>query len=177
VEGKERESGFVIDGASYAVPTLDSITLDEERVLYLYADVVVQDFLPPHPDWQEHVVRAYQARQAGKFRDPAFKRALAHIAYKREHPDIEDAELQELLGTLVALDVDVAVVTATEDDEDPLIPTSPRVQGKTISQSDPAKSGDSGTRTEISSETPGGTPVSSGTGGSDTSSPQSPESP
>ena len=35
---------------------------------------------------------AYRVRQESKFRDPAFKRALAHIAYRRAHPEVTDAE-------------------------------------------------------------------------------------
>jgi hypothetical protein len=176
VETKERESGFVIDGASYAVPTLDTITLDEERVLFTYADVVVQDFLPPHPDWKEHVVLAYRARQEAKFRDPAFKRALAHIAYRRAHREVSDAEIQEALGTLNALEVDLAVLKAGEEEADPPKPTSPNEHETTNEQSEHENSGDSGTRTETSSETPEETLDSSGTSESDTSSPLSPAS-
>lgn len=175
MEGTQPESeatGFVIDGVSYPVPTLDTITLDEERVLFTYADVVVQDFLPPHPDWKEHVVLAYQTRQAGKFRDPAFKRALAHIAYKRAHPEIDDVDLEAILGSLQALAVDLAVLTGG-DDENPPIATSPKRQEKTTESSARERSGDSGIPTETSSETPDENPANTGTSGSDTSSPRS----
>lgn len=173
MEGSESgESGFVIDGETYALPTLSTITLDEERILFLYADVIVQDFLPPHPDWKEPVVRTYVERQERKFRDPAFKRSLAHIAYRRKHPDLSDSEIEELLGSLIAIEVDLAVLRG-EDEEDPTETTSPRSHEKTSESSKRGSPGDSGTHTEISSEIPEETPAISGTGESDTSSPES----
>ena len=110
-------TGFEIDGKHYSIPKIDTITLDEERVLYVYADTVIQDFALPHPEMEEEAKRIYEVMQLRKVRNPDFKRALAHIAYKRENPDVADAEIQVAIGGLNALELDVALVRG--DDEDP----------------------------------------------------------
>lgn len=104
------EVGFQIDGERYDIPTLDTITLDEERILYLYADCVIQDFAPSHPKWDEARKAAHDLIQMQKVRNPDFKRALAHIAYRREHPDVSDSEINRALGTINALEVDLAML-------------------------------------------------------------------
>lgn len=108
--GETPAAGFEIDGERYEIPTLDTITLDEERILFLYSDCVVQDFAPSHPDWAPERTAAHELIQMQKVRDPAFKRALAHIAYRRRHPDEDDAEINRALGTVNALEVDLAML-------------------------------------------------------------------
>lgn len=106
------ESGFEIDGERYEIPTLDTIDLDEERILYVYADAVLQDFAPPHPEADENIKRATSLAQGMKIRNPDFKRALACIAYRRRHRDLEVAEIWDRLGIVSALEVDVAWMEA-----------------------------------------------------------------
>lgn len=166
------ESGFEIDGERLEIPTLDTINLDEERVLYIYADVVLSDFLPTHPDWSEEQKHAHLLLQAQKIRNPDFKRALVHIAYRREHPDIEDGEINVKVGQAGAFDLDLALLRKAEA-ADPQT-RSPNERDKTSATSTLARSGDSGRRTGTSSGTPEDDLEIIGTGESATSSPESP---
>lgn len=175
--GNERASGFEIDGELYQIPTLVTLNLDEERLLFIYADAVIADFVPPHPDWTLEEVVEHRRRQADKIRNPAFKRALAHIAYRRRHPDIEDAVIEERLGTVSAVELDIAVLDPeqTLDDEDPPTPTSsPSEPGKTSEQSPPGNGTAFGRRTESSSDQADESPGSIGITESDISSPGAP---
>lgn len=149
VTRESEPAGFVINGESYEVPTLDTITLAEERVLYVYADCVVQDFLPAHPDWTEDDKVAHIAEVLSKVRNPAFKTALAHIAYKRRHPEVSDADIQESLGSLNALEVDIALLRGDVEDppQDSQKPPEP-----TTKQSELEKPTDSGRPSESYSD-------------------------
>jgi len=166
------ESGFEIDGERFEIPTLDTINLDEERVLYIYADVVVSDFVAAHPDWDEEEKNAHLLLQATKVRNPDFKRALVHIAYRRKHPDLEDGEVNVKVGKAGALQVDLELLRGAKN-EDPQT-RSPNERDKTNGTSTLARSGGSGKPTGTSSGTPGYDLAITGTSGSDTSSPESP---
>jgi hypothetical protein len=176
VEG-EAVSGFEIDGERYEVPRLDTITLDEERVLYIYADTVIQDFAPAHPEAPEEEQQAVALAQYRKVRNPDFKRALAHIAYRRRHPDVTDAEVEAAIGKANALEVDVAMLRG--DDDSPPAMTSrkqpesrsdtnghsrPGASGRdTASSSDPAAESREPTgTTESDTSSPGAVPIGSG---------------
>jgi len=168
-----RESGFEVDGERLEIPTLDTITLDEERVLYIYADVVLSDFLPTHPDWSDEDKQAHMMLQGHKIRNPDFKRALVHIAYKRAHPDIDNDEINVKVGEAGALELDLALLRGRPDDEDPQT-RSPNGRDKTSANSTLERSGDSGKPSETSSGTPDASLESIGISESDTSSPESP---
>jgi hypothetical protein len=164
-----RESGFVIDGETYSIPTLDTITLNEERVLYIYADTVLQVFAPAHADATKEEQEAVEQLQWRKIRNPDFKRALAHIAYRRKHPEVTDAEVQAAIGGANALEVDLAILRGVDDS-----PPAPSSQKPPESRSDTrplSRPTDSGSPTESSSDPADGSPESIGTTESGTSSP------
>lgn len=165
-------TGIEIDGKRYPLPTLDTITLDEERILYIYADTVVQDFIPPHPDSSDEEKAVYQQAQLRKIRNPDFKKALAHVAYKRENPNADDAEIQQAIGLVNALEVDIAMLRG--DDEDPPAETSQRPLESKRSTSEPSRPTDSGRDTEKSSVPAEEIPARTGTTESETSSPGAP---
>lgn len=162
------ESGFEVDGERLEIPTLDTITLDEERVLYIYADVVLSDFLPTHPDWKPEQREAHLVLQAQKIRNPDFKRALVHIAYKRAHPEVENDEINVKVGTTSALELDLALIRGTPKEDPPT--RSPNERDKTSATSTLEKNGDSGIPTGKSSGTPDSDLESIGISESDTSS-------
>jgi hypothetical protein len=168
-----RESGFEVDGERLEIPTLDTITLDEERVLYIYADVVISDFLPTHPDMSDEQRDAHLLAQGGKIRNPDFKRALVHIAYKRAHPDVDNDEINVKVGAAGALELDLALLRGRPDEADPQT-RSPNERDKTSATSTLARSGDSGKRTGRSSGTPEASLGDIGISESATSSPESP---
>lgn len=165
----KQESGFLIDDERYEIPRLDTITLDEERVLYLYADTVLQDFGPAHFDATEEERIAYELLQLRKIRNPDFKRALAHIAYRRKHPKITDAEVEEAIGKVNALEVDIALLRG--DDDSPPAPSSqnePPSKSVTSARLSPSSSGRT---TESDSDPADENHAATGTTESDTSSP------
>lgn len=165
----KRESGFVIDGESYAIPTLDSLDLDEERLLYLYADCVVQDFVPVHPDWDEETKKAHEFMLAQRVRNPSLKRALALIAYRRKHPDVDEDLMLNAIGRVNALTLDIAMLDPGDEDPMKVSQTEPE---RTSERSEPASSTDSGRPTETSSDQVAASPETTGITGSATSSPQ-----
>ena len=170
-EAARSPAGFEIDGVHYPIPKLDTITLDEERILYIYADTVLQDFAPAHPEAPEDERAVYEREQLRKIRNPEFKRALAHIAYRREHPDEQDADIQRAIGQVNALAVDIALLRG--DDDSPPAPSSQNEPSNRNASRPPSRSTDSGTPTENSSAPSDGHPASTGTTGSGTSSPPS----
>ena len=167
------ESGFEVDGERLEIPTLGTITLDEERVLYIYADVVVSDFLPSFPDWSEEEKNAHLLKQATKLRNPDFKRALVHIAYKRAHPEVENDEINVKVGQGIAVDLDLELIRGAAERANPQT-RSPNGRDKTSGTSTLERSGDFGKPTGTSSGTPESDLESIGISGSDTSSPGSP---
>lgn len=168
-EAEARESGFVIDDKRYEIPRLDTITLDEERILYVYADTVLQDFAPAHPDMPDDERAVFDLAQLRKVRNPDFKRALAHIAYRREHPEEADADIQKAIGAVNALEVDIALLRG--DDEDPPATSSQKQPAKPSATSTRSKPTDSGSPTESDSDPVDETREATGTTESDTSSP------
>ena len=162
-------SGFEIDGERYELPRLDTINLDEERVLYIYADTVLKDFRLPHPSWSDEEVLAYEQEQTRKIRNPDFKRALAHIAYRRRHPDVADQDVQIAIGSANALEVDLALLRG-DAEEDP--PTSSQKPPEKPSESNSdTSSGDSGSPTRNDLGQVVESPAAIGTSESDMSSP------
>lgn len=166
-EATANEVGFEINGERYEVPTLDTITLDEERVLYLYADTVLQDFAPAHPDESNDVKRALQVRQEQRVRNPDFKRALVHIAYRRRHPEVSDAEINQAIGTANALEVDIALLRG---DGSPPAMSSQKPPDDKRSTSEPSPPSSSGSPTANGSETVAESLAPTGATESDTSS-------
>lgn len=151
-EEAKAPAGFEIEGKRYEIPKLSTINLDEERILYVYADVVLQDFAPVDPRLDDAAKQLIEFAQFRHIRNPDFKRALAHIAYRRKHPDVSDADIQSAMGLVNALEVDMDMIRA-EDEEDPT-----RGSPKTRS----SVSGENG------SSEPTSTPSESTTTGSDT---------
>lgn len=165
-------AGFEIDGERYEIPTLDTITLDEERVLFLHADTVLSDFAPASPDAEEEVKRAHDLALLQRVRNPAFKGALAYIAYKRKHPEAEPSEIGKIVGGLGALNLDLALLEG--EDESPPAQSSPSEPQNRSEPEEPTRQSDSGSPTGSDLVRVVVTPENTGTSESDTSSPGAP---
>jgi hypothetical protein len=163
-----KNPGIEVNGVRYDFPTLDTINLDEERILYIYADCVVRDFIPAHPDASDEDKETYRKVQMLRLRNPDFKRALAHVAYRRANPNAEDPDIQKAIGTVNALEADIAMLWG--EDEDPT-QTSQNEPASERSTSEPSRPTDSGRSTPNGSETQAESPEPTGTTGSGTSSP------
>ena len=168
-------AGFEIGGEVYEVPRLDTFDMDEAQTLYDLSGVILEDFIPPHPDSPEEEQQAMLRVQLLKVRDPSFRRALVVVAYLRKHPDANVHEVNKLVGKVNASDVSIAVLTRGDDDE---------VDPSTSSPKQPeSRNGENGTLPESSSGNLSGSVSEgrvlslprTGTSASDTSSPVSPE--
>jgi hypothetical protein len=171
VVDETRESGFEIDGERYPVPTLDSLDLDEARILYVYADAQVYDFIPAHPDWDAETKEAHAVMQGQKIGNPEFVRALVHIAYRRRHLDLSAEEIQSLIGKVSAVDVSLALLRGRAEEDPPR--SSPNELEKTSELSSLERNTDSGKPTAPSSENPDSSLGNIGISESDTSSRES----
>lgn len=142
-------SGFDIDGTVYEVPTFDSFTLDEAQVLYDYSGLAIEDFVSADPDASEEEQEAHEQGIIDKAKNPAFKRALLHIALQRGNPEMKAARVKEIVGKAKLLDVALGLA----DEEDEASPPDQAVTAKTPTP--PSDDDSSGNVTLVS-------PVSSG---------------
>ena len=154
-------AGFEIDGETYEVPALDTLTLDEERILYLYADTVIRDFIPPLPNASEDEKREYEVYQARKIRNPDFKRALAYVTYRRSHPDVDEGDVLKAIGKINAFSLDLALLQG--DDDSPPAQSSQNGHSQPSETNEPTSSTPSGTPTERSLAQADETPEPTGT--------------
>ena len=163
--------GITVNGVNYPFPTLDTIDLNEEWILFLGADCVVRDFIPAHPEATDEEKAAYQRLQMLKLRDPRFKRALAHVAFRRGNPGLKYEDIEKAIGTVNALEADIAMLWGEEEDPTQTSQKQPESKSDT---SEPSSSTGSGRSTENGSDRPVETPEPTGTTESDTSSPGAP---
>jgi hypothetical protein len=117
----ETYSSIEIDGVSYEIPRLDELDLDEEQILYDVGGVAMSDFMPAHPESPPEVKTAVDLVMAARTRNPAFKRALVLIAYRRATPGLTVAEIAGRIGKLNGFDSELALYgkareAASEDD-------------------------------------------------------------
>ena len=160
--------GITVNGVQYPFPTLDTITIREERILYIYADCIVRDFIPAHPEATAEEKAAYQKLQLLKLRDPAFKGALAHIAFRRVNPEMSSEDIEKAIGTVNALEADIAMLWGEEEDPTQTSQKQPESKSDT---SEPSSSTGSGRSTENGSDHPVESPAPTGTIALVTSSP------
>jgi hypothetical protein len=138
----DNESGFEIAGERYEIPRLEDLDLDEEQILYDIAGIVQADFAPAHPEASDEVKLSVMQDIADKVRNPAFKRALAHIAYRRKHPGETFGAIDVVVGKVNALDSEIALMRG--DDSPPEL-SSPSELDSSKSSSETSPSEDSGT--------------------------------
>lgn len=112
------DAGIEIGGERYEVPTLDSLDMDEAQIMFDLSGVVIEDFAPAHPDSDAEEKLSVQRGQLQRVRNPSFKRALVHIAYRRKHPDLDYFAISDVIGKANALDVSLEVLRG-DDSEDP----------------------------------------------------------
>jgi hypothetical protein len=111
-------SGFEIDGERYPVPSFDTLTLDEAQVLYDFSGLAIEDFVSPDPDATEEEKQAHEKAILERVKNPAFKSALAAIAYMRGHPEVDAKRAREIVGKVTLLEIAQGLV----DEEDAASP-------------------------------------------------------
>lgn len=157
--------GFEINGQTYEIPAVASFDNDEARIFYETTGHTMEQL------WLGEIT------YADLFREEGFLPAMAHIAYRREHPDVDQAEVKALIGKQNRLSLLGALLSGAEDDEE-----SPKAEGATSAPSESSTSSSdekltskpstpegSGNGSESSTDAPANVHESTGTPGSGTS--------
>jgi len=117
VDRPEEHPGILIDGVRYELPRVDDLDLDEEQILFDVSGVILPDFMPAHPSAPEEVKTAVALIQSARIRNPAFKRALVIIAYRRGNPGLSVEEIEQRVGKIDAMDAELALYGKARDAE------------------------------------------------------------
>lgn len=152
------DSAFVIDGMSYEVPTLDSFTMSEAKILYRCSGLSLEDFAIDEDDPEA------SGKLQKNIRNPGFIEALMTVAYVRGNKGISEAKAASVIGQSNLVEA-LQTFVGSEDDADPPVPSeAPATEGSSVSPSDP-----SGDASMNGSDAPAKTPEPTGTSESDTS--------
>lgn len=178
------ETGFIIDGTRYEVPTLDTFTMDEAQVLYDYCGLGIEDFVPiadpPPPDENadQDAKAAYDDLLAArdrelealnrKLRNPGFLRALVHVAYQRANPRMSPQRVKDAVGASDHTENWLAFIEDGMGD-DAVPPALTTEQTPSSKKSSVVSNATSGTPSTNTSEEPGDPDGPITTGVSDTS--------
>ena len=139
-------AGFEIDGRDYPIPSVFQLTMGEAQVLFDYSGYTLEDFVPPIPGEPDD-------KRIGQMRNPAFKRAMVHIAYQRGNPDVSRDEIGRLIDGVQMLDMTAAMYG--DDKTDPT-PASQSEQPSSNGNETPSMNGSSGRRSPARSDLPEG---------------------
>lgn len=170
------ETGFLIDGTIYEVPTLLSLDMAERRVMFEDSGYIQEDFL-----WeQDEDDDAYEERVGKLMRHPGVMEALMHIAYQRGNPTVKRETVRMIVEKTPYLEAISTMEAAVEPEEDavPLELTTP-LDEPSLSEPSSSKplseptTDSGGTASMNDSDQPAVTPIPIGTTRSATSSPES----
>jgi hypothetical protein len=124
-------AGFEIDGERYEVPMINTLDLNECQILADFTEergrIVQEDFEPADPTWDPERKREHVMERLRLTERPDFKRALAAIAYLRQHPDETLTDARSRSGTANALDFTIASILGP-DEVDPTMRDSRQTQ-------------------------------------------------
>lgn len=95
-----------IDGVAYEVPDIGTFDLDEDRIFYKATGLHVEDVL----------LRIQDGEEVGLLDNDGFLSAVAHIAYRREHPTESAEAIFRVVGRQKRLDMVVSLAQSLEED-------------------------------------------------------------
>lgn len=170
---EEQEAGFLIDGAEYPIPDVNTFNLDEDELLWQYARLTRNDFVRVDPTLEDAEEREAERRE--RLRHPGLMRTLVHVAYQRGNPDAKQPVVKRLVGQ-TTLDSLMSLVMAEEPAEDDAGPPDESASTSTPKESSTSSKGESESSTKPTSEPsgngspngsdePASLPASTGTGG------------
>lgn len=85
------DSGFLIDGLRYEVPSLDSFNMGEAKILYKCSGLALEDFAVDERDPEA------RDRLAANIRNPGFIEALMVVAYLRGNGGMSEARAMSVI--------------------------------------------------------------------------------
>lgn len=148
-------AAFEIDGREYPIPSVFGLTMGEAQTLYDYSGYALEDFVPPAPGEPDD-------KRMQQVRNPAFKRAMVHIAYQRGNPDVTRDAVASLVDGVQMFDMVAAMYQADDADPTPVSPNGPQ----TSSDADGPSTNESGGRLSSITAAPQDViPVATGTTG------------
>lgn len=169
------ETGFLIDGTIYEVPSLMSLEMAEIELLYKASGCGLEDFVQGADEDDED----YERRVDKMIRQPGVMRSLMEIAYQRGNPTLRPERVAETIRRTNYMEA-ISTMSADddgepEDDPVPLALTPPPVEpsqsgSDESSSSSAATSETSGNDSTRDSDEPVDAPATTGIGKSDTSS-------
>lgn len=134
-----------IDLDAYPYPEMSSLTLDEAALLHDVAGVVLEDFVPAHPDAKPEEKLQRDQTVIAAVRNPRFRQAILQIALMRKDKSLTVERSAEIARAIPA----VAVARWFWDgDDDPPTVSSQSEPGQPSSsrlRSVPSTSGSSST--------------------------------
>lgn len=159
----DEQRGFQINGRTYEVPAVASFDNDEARIFYDTTGHTMEQL------WLGEIT------YADLFREEGFLPAMAHIAYRREHPDADQAEVKALIGKQNRLELLGALLRGNDgEEEDPKAeratsapPESSPSSSSENETSKPPTTERSGSTSESSTDEPDDGPATTGMSGSD----------
>ena len=139
------EASFVIDGAEYPIPGLETFNMDEAQLLYECCGLTLEDFAidDADPDQVDEL--------DGKTRNPGFIKALMIVAYSRGNPKAGKKHVVSLIGNSNLFEALQAFVGQDEVED----PTEPQ-KSEQSTPSSPESSDSNGSSSGDDSETSSG---------------------
>lgn len=168
---QEAGAGFLINGAEYAIPDVNTFSLDEDLLLWEYADLAREDFVRVDPELDD--AEALEAARRQRLKHPGLMRTLLHVAYQRGNPDVKPSEVKKLIGAVrISEAMSRLVAEEPEADDSPpdgSVTTQPHSEslsnGSSVTDDTTKQSHESsGDGSETFSDRPALHRVSSGTG-------------
>lgn len=162
-ETPEITSGLVVAEERIEVnlsEMLATMDLDEAQIMYETAGVVQEDFMPADPNGTEEEKQERDREIERMLTRPAFKKAVALIAYRRAHPEASPAEMQERVGKANVLGLTLAMLG--EDDEIPPESSSQQPPENVRPINQPSSSEASGSTSGSASDEPDGPRANTG---------------
>lgn len=160
----ETINGFEIGDAVYPIPQVMSLDMDEAEIFWDLCGHTIETFSPDNDgEYTDDRIRIITALM----RNPRFRRALMHIAYRREHPQASYDEISGHVGKASNMQSYVAWIAQLDREDDAVPPseasTSEQTESSLSSAADASRS--SGSDSQKSTGPPVALLPATGTGG------------
>ena len=107
------DTGFLIDGLRYEVPTLDSFNMGEAKILYKCSGLALEDFAIDERDPEA------RDQLAANIRNPGFIEALMTVAYLRGNPEMTEGRASAVIQSANLVEAIKSFVESAEADAGP----------------------------------------------------------
>lgn len=121
---------FTISGAEYEIPVVATFDIDEAEILWGYCHLGLEDLVPDSDGtWSEERNEEILTHM----KNPAFRKTLLHVAYRRSNPDASSKEIEKQIGKVSNLESLAAWMGQFTGDD-----ANPPAQESTSNQQEPS---------------------------------------